>query len=227
MIQGALSMNTTAALIMAMMGLAAGWFVPITAEKLIAYKFLKKKKEVPDGKKYLSVISRLICMLISGILLAFTGLLTNSVFNAVLYSIVMINAVLISVIDIRVRMIPNETVFLLAAVGLVLLITAGDVMGIIQAVISVVVVMSVFIALGSALGLDSIGAGDVKLAGAMALVLGFPQIMYGLIGMSGMLVIWIGIGLLLKKLTLKSPLAFGPFMMGGTVLAVYIKLLGL
>lgn len=220
-------MNTTAALIMAMIGLAAGWFVPITAEKLIAHKFLKKKKAVPDGGKYLSVSAKLICILVSGILLAVTGLLTNSVLNAVLFSVVMFNAVLISVIDIRVRMIPNETVFLLAAVGLVLLITAGDIEGIFLAVISVVVVMFVFTALGSAMGLDSIGAGDVKLAGAMALVLGFPQIMYGLIGMSGLLVIWIGPGLLLKKLTLKSKLVFGPFMMGGTVFAVYIKLLGL
>jgi Flp pilus assembly protein protease CpaA len=76
------------------------------------------------------------------------------------------------------------------------------------------------------MGSASIGAGDVKLAGAMALVLGFPQIMYGLIGMSGLLVIWIGPGLLLKKITLKSSIAFGPFMMGGTVFAVYIKLLG-
>lgn len=220
-------MNTTAALIMAMIGLAAGWFVPITAEKLIAHKFLKKKKEVPNGKKYLSVCAKLICMLISGILLAVTGLLTNIGLNAVLFSVIMIDAVLISVIDIRVRMIPNEAVFLLAAVGLVLLITTGNVEGIFQAAISMFFVMFVFIALGSAMGSESIGAGDVKLAGAMALVLGFPQIMYGLIGMSGMLVIWIGTGLLLKKLTLKSSLAFGPFMMSGTVLAVYIKLLGL
>lgn len=220
-------MNITAALIMAMIGLAAGWFVPRIAEKLIAYKFLKKRKELPDGKKYLSLSAKLVCMLVSGILLAVTGLLTNSVLNAVVFSVVMIDAVLISVIDIRVRMIPNETVFLLAAVGLVLLITAGDVAGIFQAAISMFVVMFVFIALGSAMGSESIGAGDVKLAGAMALVLGFPQIMYGLIGMSGMLLIWIGTGLLLKKLTLKSSLAFGPFMMGGTVLAVYIRLLGL
>lgn len=220
-------MNTTAALTMAVIGLAAGWFVPITAEKLIAHKFLKKKKEIPDGKKYLSVSAKLFCMLVSGILLAVIGLLTNSVLNAVLFSVVMIDAVLISVIDIRVRMIPNEAVFFLAGVGLVLLITAGEVEGIFQAAIAMVVVMFVFTALGSAMGSESIGAGDVKLAGAMSLVLGFPQIMYGLIGMSGLLVIWIGTGLLLKKLTLKSTLAFGPFMMGGTVFAVYIKLLGL
>jgi prepilin signal peptidase PulO-like enzyme (type II secretory pathway) len=88
-------------------------------------------------------------------------------------------------------------------------------------------VMAAFITLGSFLGLHTIGAGDVKLAGAMGLTLGFPRVIYGLLGMSAIIVVWCLGGLLTKKITLKSMVAFAPFITAGTILAILAKVIGL
>ena len=64
------------------------------------------------------------------------------------------------------------------------------------------------------------GLGDVKLAGLMGLVLGWPNILFGLFlaFLSGALV---GIGLIIVgKKTIKSQIPFGPFLAGSTILII-------
>lgn len=125
-----------------------------------------------------------------------------------------VGAVLI-LVDLRIRILPNEGVLLLAAAGGALQGYLRGPGGLLAAVFAMALVMSGFLALGGVMGLWKIGAGDVKLAGVMGLTLGYPQVMHGLAVMALSFFLFCGVGLLLKKITLKSMVAFGPFLICG------------
>lgn len=69
------------------------------------------------------------------------------------------------------------------------------------------------------------GAGDAKLAGALGLALGFLGWGYVLVGFVVPLFVQAGVGvalLVLGKVDRKSPVPYGPALVGGTVLAIPI-----
>lgn len=70
------------------------------------------------------------------------------------------------------------------------------------------------------------GFGDVKLAGLMGLILGFPNVVWAIFGafLSGAIV---GVILLLSgRKKWKSQIAFGPFLAGATLFVIYLSRLG-
>ncbi len=219
-------MNILMASVFAAAGLLAGWFVPTVAQKTIEYKYNKKGKTLPADPRYTSVPVKLLCLIASGAFWAAAGAFSAGVIQAVLLAVILFDALVITIIDIRTHMIPNETVLILALAGLLLRVTVFGFLSVIPAIISMMVVMVVFTTLGSFLGTGTVGAGDVKLVGAIGIVLSWPYIMYGLIGMSALMLLWCSVGLIAKKMTLKSMLAFGPFMMGGTAFAILASITG-
>jgi leader peptidase (prepilin peptidase)/N-methyltransferase len=80
--------------------------------------------------------------------------------------------------------------------------------------------MALFLIVALVLGFETVGAGDVKLSGAMGFVLGYPLILYGVLAMCGAIVAFCVAGMALCRLTLKSLLPFAPFMMFGLLFAV-------
>ncbi len=218
-------MNIISALIYGAAGMAAGWFVPTIAEKTIKYKFKKNDKILDDDSRYTSILVKLLCMVVSGGLWAFSGAFAAGVLQACVLAVIFLDALVIAVIDIRTHIIPNETVLILAVAGIILRITAFGIISVIPAIISMISVMVVFTTVGSFLGPGTVGAGDVKLVGAIGLVLGWPYILYGLLGMSALMLLWCSIGFAAKKITLKSMLAFGPFLMGGATIAIVASII--
>ncbi len=208
-------------------GLLTGWFIPAAAERLIEYKYIKKGQALSRDPRYTSVWLRLVCLAVNGALWAAAGAYAAGIAQAVLLAVILFDALMITIIDIRTHIVPNEAVLVLALAGLALRIIASGLPSVIPAIISMLTVMVVFTTLGSFLGAGTVGAGDVKLVGAIGLVLSWPYIMYGLVGMSALMLVWCGGGLIAKKMTLKSMLAFAPFMMGGAVFAILASITGL
>lgn len=65
------------------------------------------------------------------------------------------------------------------------------------------------------------GAGDIKLAFLMGLLLGFPNILAGLFSAFFIGAI-IGVGLIIfGKKTIRSEIPFGPFLVTGTFIALF------
>lgn len=67
------------------------------------------------------------------------------------------------------------------------------------------------------------GFGDVKLAGLIGLILGFPAVLYGLlVGMvlGGLAAAWL---LLSKRAGLRSAMAYGPYLAGGAIVEMLIR----
>ena len=219
-------MNITAALIMGAAGMIIGWLVPRIALKTAEYKLKKSGRTLAPDIRYTSPALRLLCLFTLGALWTVAGLLLSSPLHSLLLALILLDAVVIIIVDLRIHIIPNEAVFVMLAAGLIVQLSFNGLTAAIYAVVTMVAVMAVFIALGAALGLHTIGAGDVKLAGAMGLLLGYPHIMTALIGMSALLLVWCLGGLALKKLKLKSVFAFAPFMMAGTIFAIVASLSG-
>lgn len=140
-----------------------------------------------------------------------------------LLGLVLVLALLLAVIDLRVRVIPNELVLALLLTGVVFQLYHGGVAALLNAMLTMVALALLFLLFAALLGLGMVGAGDVKLAAAMGMVLGYPAVMPAMIIMSTAFAL-VGLGgLLSRRLTLKSMLPFAPFLMLGMVVSLLIR----
>jgi Flp pilus assembly protein protease CpaA len=217
-------MNIVQSAILGTAGMAAGWFIPLIAHKTALYKMRKNGKTLSEDDRFTANLLKLLCLAVNGVMWAAVGFFTVNPFHASLLAVILLDACVIILVDVRIRLIPNEAVLILLAAGLVLQVLIYGPASLLGGVVTMLLVMAVFLVLGLLLGLNTVGAGDIKLAGAMGLMLGYPNIMYALIGMGALILLWCSGGFLTKRLHLKSMLAFAPFMMAGTIFAIMIHI---
>ncbi|MGH3808751.1 MAG: prepilin peptidase [Pseudonocardiaceae bacterium] len=128
---------------------------------------------------------------------------------------------LLAVRDIQARVIPNRVVYPGAALALAAapLLPAGTHL---SALTGGAIALAVFIAI-YLVRPDAMGEGDVKLAGVIGLGLGFPNALVALFlgAVFGGLVA--GAGLALRRASLRSTMAYGPYLCAG---ALAVALLG-
>jgi len=153
---------------------------------------------------------------------------------ATLWLLIALAMILLSLIDFRRMIIPDEINIFLALAGLVFAYLGAESF-LKNYLMLVPMPTNVFLnhLLGGALGLlilgviffvsrgRAMGMGDVKLAGAMGLILGWPDIVLAL--MLGFLVggAWGAVLLILGKGKMKTLVPFGPFLVAGFWLHVF------
>ena len=203
-------------LVAAAAGLAAGLLLPMLSEKLSAWKCGKKGREFAADPRFTSALTMLACSLVNGL---GWGLCWDfgsaAAAPAVLAALIWSLGVVLIVVDLRLRLIPNEVLLWMLILGVpmeVMLRGFGSLFG---CVFASMMVFCLFATLGKAMGLYKIGAGDVKLAMVMTMTLGYPTVLTGMLGMAGSLLVFTLGGLLLRKLTLKTMLPLGPFIVPG------------
>jgi leader peptidase (prepilin peptidase)/N-methyltransferase len=136
-------------------------------------------------------------------------------------------AVVLSLIDLDVRRLPNSIVLPSYVVGLALLslpAIAGDWTSLMRGVAAMAALFAGYLALSLAYP-GGMGWGDVKLAGLLGLFLGFLSWSSVLVATFTAFLIGglVGIGLLLShRASRKSAIPFGPYMLSGAILAVFI-----
>lgn len=141
-------------------------------------------------------------------------------------SLIFTLSVIIAIIDLQIRLIPNELVLALLVLGLIFQITYFGKESLPSSILTMFGMMLIFSVVAGAMGFGKVGAGDVKLAGAIGLTLGYPNILTALIVLAALIVIYCSIGLATKRLTLRSMFPFAPFMMAGTVSALICAVFG-
>lgn len=151
------------------------------------------------------------------------GLTTRDLAAGFLLGLILVLALLLAVIDLRVRVIPNELVLALLLTGVALQVYHGGTMALFNAMLTMVALALLFLLFAALLGFGMVGAGDVKLAAAMGMVLGYPAVMPAMMIMSTAFA-FVGVaGLLSRRLTMKSMLPFAPFLMLGMVVSLIIQ----
>jgi len=219
-------MNLYFSTVLGILGFTLGMDIPGICDKIISYKKRRNKSESVDLRFGGNIISMLFIS-VNGILWGLAGLGFESKLISILVSLIFTVAILIFVIDLQIRLIPNELVLIMFGLGAAFQITYFGWEALLPALICMLAVGLLFFLVGSFIGLNQVGAGDIKLAAVMGLILGYPYITIALIGMSMALLAFCLGGLLMKKLTIYSTFALAPFMMFGTVGALLYMIIKL
>jgi leader peptidase (prepilin peptidase) / N-methyltransferase len=216
-------MEYTWTIIYCLIGSMVGLTIPklsiILIEKKLAIKNLTRKRSVLDAKWFLVAMTAA-----NGLLWGIAGFAASSVLVAGIIGCLITLAILFTIIDLSIHIIPNELLLVTGAIGIAFQLVVYDPKHLLFALASMVVIFSVFLVLGLVIGLHKIGAGDVKLAGIMGLVLGFPNIMYGILLMAIALLTYCVVGITIGKLTHVSMFPFAPFLMFGMIGALGLVL---
>lgn len=124
----------------------------------------------------------------------------------------------ISIIDIKIRIIPNEMVLFLFASSLIFLLAGAARQSILLNLLGLAIGLVLF---GIPLLLSrNIGAGDVKYIAAMGFCLGYPDVVKAVMIFGGILLIWLISLLATKRGGLRTKFAMGPFISAGFVAAL-------
>ncbi len=128
--------------------------------------------------------------------------------------------IVLSVVDICTRKIPNQVLLLLIAGAIGLLIVKGDWTSVSSHLLGAVLGVTVFLA--PSLLVKQAGMGDIKLAGVTGFYLGVRYTMVALVIMSVLFLIVAGFLIATRRGTLKSAVAFGPYISAGFVIALIL-----
>jgi leader peptidase (prepilin peptidase) / N-methyltransferase len=142
------------------------------------------------------------------------------------YLVLATAGVLLAVVDLRHRLLPNRVIGPALVAGAVLLTGAAAVDGrwddLARAALGAVVLFAVFLLL-ALISPSSLGMGDVKLAGLLGLHLGWLGWDAVLLGAAAGFVVQAVLSLVLlaaRRIDLRGELPFGPAMLAGAVLAI-------
>ena len=133
-------------------------------------------------------------------------------------------AMVIIYMDNRYRIIANEITFPLMICGMVLNLAGGGIEGFLGSLLSAAIGIALCLA-AAALTRKSgaVGAGDVKLMTAVALVSGYPGFVNALFFVAVSMGIYCAAGLLMRRMTLQSYFPMGGFIAAGMVFAIFEK----
>ena len=205
-------------IIFAIIGLYTGYITPKLSLELIEYK--KKTKNIDIQETLLDSRINILIILFNGAAWCFTAYTAESVFAAILICVQISLGIIFAYIDIKIRIIPNELILVLLALGITYQMFNYGLEGILGSIICMVFIMIVFTALATFMGLGKVGAGDVKLAGAIGFALGYPSVVTAMGAMAAVLLGYILIGLALRKIRLTTMLPLAPFLVAGYIFAL-------
>ena len=205
-------------------GLISGIAIPTVSDKIIQNKCIRNKKEIPDHN-FWKWYTRGISIILNTIFWTLAGLFLENPVSAFLISVLCTLSILFAVIDLQIRLIPNEMVLFTMAVGGMFQLIQYGFKSFLIAIACMLGMILLFLLVGFIVGLGKVGAGDIKLAGAMGLSLGYPAIFNGALVMSVVIIAYCFIGVWFRKLTMVTMFPFAPFMMIGMVSSLGIIIL--
>lgn len=204
-------------IVFASLGLFIGYMIPDMSIKIIKYK---KKSINREENQVLDKLINILLILFNSAAWFYTASTADNLFVATLVCIQISLGIILAFIDVKIRIIPNELILVLLALGVTFQAFNYGYEGILGAIISMVFIIIVFTALATFMGLGKVGAGDVKLAGTMGFALGYPSIITAMGAMAAVLLIFILIGFATKKIRMTTMLPLAPFLVAGYIFAL-------
>ena len=214
-------MNLFFAIVLGIFGFTVGITTPFVSDKIIQYKCIRNEKEIP-AKIFWKWYNRSIPIILNATFWTLAAMQLNNPISAVLISILFALSILFAVIDLRIHMIPNEMVLVTLVIGGLFQLVQYGFKPLLIAFACMIGMMLLFLVVGYIVGMGKVGAGDIKLAGAMGLVLGYPAVLNSAFVMSIVILAYCFFGIWFKKLTLVTMFPFAPFMMIGMLTALGI-----
>jgi len=201
-------------------GAVFGLRIPGFAQNIAQYKRSRKSVKLAVDGRFTSALLKLVICILNTLVWTLAALRMENSIAAFLLSVLFSIAIVIALIDFRIRIIPNELLLVMFITGSALQVVRYGFSALLLPVLCMVAMMVFFTVVAGAVGFGKVGAGDVKLAGVMGLTLGYPSILTALLIMSASLLLCSCIGLALRKLTLHTMVPLAPYMMLGMVLSL-------
>jgi leader peptidase (prepilin peptidase)/N-methyltransferase len=135
-------------------------------------------------------------------------------------------AVALTLIDARIRTIPNDLVAALLCVEAALAFLEGGLAQFPGRLVGLLCALTLFLVAMLLAGPGKVGGGDVKLAAAAGFAAGFPDVLAAILLMALLASLTGGIGIALKKMGRTAPMPFAGFIAGGLALAMLLSDVG-
>lgn len=209
-------------------GLIAGWLIPLAYSKIIEFKCKQKSREIPNTNK--SISYKILVVIITALLFYILSLSDVSLIIKILASIIVVIAIVITMVDNTIRLIPNEILLPLLIIGFVFRFSLSGLAGIGSSLIAGAMMILFFGLSAKIAGFNKVGAGDIKLGFVIGVICA-SHLVQALLVMAITMGGFSAIGMLIGRLKRTDMIPFGGFMMAGLVTgliySINIDLLGL
>ena len=199
-------------------GAAAGSMIPMAGERLMEYKASRKAGQYPvyaAGRQWCWAYPL-------GLAASWMASAMGQPVEGLFFAAVSFLMFVVTYLDNRYRIIPNESCLIVLAAGLVYRLAKDGPVGLAGALAAMLISVAVCLAASIlTAGGGGIGAGDVKLMAACCFLAGMPGFLKVLVCMSLALGVYCIYGLKSRMLTLKSTFPMGGFIAMGLVLSFY------
>lgn len=215
-------MINSGVVVLAISGFVIGWFIPNMYRGVIEYKCAQRSRDTPGFNS--SIWHNVLFGIGNMIMYAFAMSLTGDYVLSMSASILISLAVIITAVDIKIRLIPNELVLALLLLGAVYRINLEGVSGIIPSLAGALIMALLFGLSGKIAGFNKVGAGDLKLSFAIGIVCASTNIVPALLVMAVTLAAVSVGGMLIGKLRRTDMIPFAGFMMAGMTAGIISSL---
>lgn len=144
-------------------------------------------------------------------------------FNFIFTSFVVTIAIILSVIDIKIRKIPNEVLLLMLGVSVVLHMVKAESIPLDSHFKGLLTGLGLFLLGDIISGKGKVGSGDIKLAASIGFMTGFPLVLPVLLISSVTVSVIGGLMIICKKITRDKPIPYAPFMMTGLIIGLILN----
>lgn len=193
-------------------------------DKIVEYKCKQLGRDLPEGDKFSMVFKILFIGLHTLLYLAAFILMPLS--TAIFVALFITLSALFTLVDISIRIIPNEMVLILLLLG-ILYNTVGNGIGFIKPSLLGLLFIIFLFGLTSLIvyfmkGTIGVGAGDIKLAMVVGIIIGYPDIIYFLLGMAVAMLAYIGFKYISKRMLMGTSIMGTSFPMAVQIAVGFI-----
>lgn len=134
-------------------------------------------------------------------------------------------AVVLTLIDVKIRIIPNELAAALLTLSAVFTILDNGLAALPAKAVGFMVALTLFLVAMLIAG-GKVGGGDVKLGAAVGFAAGFPNVLMAILLMAVLSAVAGGIGILTKRMGKSTPMPFAGFLTAALVLTLLLDRVG-
>lgn len=190
----------------AALGAVAGMQIPACARYIINNKCKKLSKPVPDGAAA-DRTTVLVTILSDAALSALAAVSMRPAAAVAAFCILQV-ALACVIVDRAIRIIANETVLLLLALGILFRILSGGFSSLLGSLEALGLVTALFAGSAALMaflkGRPGVGAGDLKYAMALSVAVGWPGVLHMLLCFAAAVLLYIFIGMKYRILTMNT-----------------------
>ena len=203
-------------------GAGVGAYIPPIVKKVVGFKCRQYGR--PFLRAGFSKKSRVLVILLTAALAALSIWLVPPG-QVPFYIGFCVIAIVGTLVDNRIRMIPNELVLLLFALGLGYRLMVAGFAGLLHSLLALLITAGIFLlAAGTTFLLKKsigVGAGDLKLAMAISFTVGLSEVYLFLFGVVAAMLVYCLAGLCSRRLTVSSTFPMCGQIMAGFVFALF------